>query len=301
MLSRPLASTAVLQTACRQLAALAPLSPALVRVSKIAGRSSAAGLRRGCATQTPPATTTKEEPHTSDGGPTTDKRSSCEKRRFAAALGALGGGLLIAGSCVRPVPAGHAGVEDLFGNVSSQLRTSGLQFKNPLAQIYSVSLKTTKADFKCSVPSQEGLMVDLHITLQYRLDPDRLVSLYKDIGLDFLDVLITPQVHSAVRSATSSRDAKALYTAEREQIRLELLESLNNTLNQRGIIVEDVPLRTIVLPGKLTEAIERKLQMEQESQRMDFVLEKERQEAQRKAIEARGIADFQNIVSKGID
>ena len=89
--------------------------------------------------------------------------------------------------------------------------------------------------------------------------------------------------------------------AEREQIRYDLIETLNATLAGRGIVVEDVPMRAIVLPAKLTESIERKLQMEQESQRMDFVLQKEQQEAKRKSIEAQGIADFQRIVSNGID
>lgn len=158
-----------------------------------------------------------------------------------------------------------------------------------------------KKDFQCSVPSREGLVVELNISVQYRLDPGALVELYRSVGLDFEDVILNPLVHAAVRSATSARDAKALYTSEREQIRRDLLESLNGALNSRGIIVEDVPLRSIVLPQKLTEAIERKLQMEQESQRMDFVLQTERLEAERKAIEAKGIADFQSIVSTGID
>lgn len=217
-------------------------------------------------------------------------------------MGGLGGaGLFLVGSCVKVVPAGHVGVEDRLGKVSDEVRRNGLQLKNPLSSIHLFSMQTVKADFKCLVPSKEGLTVELNISLQYRLDPAHVVNLYRSVGLDFANVIIAPQVHAAVRSETSSRDAKALYTSEREQIRRDLYEALNEALNSRGVIIEDVPLRSIVLPAKLTEAIERKLQMEQESQRMDFVLQKERQEAERKAIEAQGIADFQTIVSKGID
>lgn len=306
MLSRPVSSPTVLQAASRLAPALAPLAPNLLGLARAAGRNQVAAHwspARACATQTP-KTTTAEEQGTSAKDSSNFKQKPFQNLpsdRVTALLCALGGGALVASACVKAVPAGHAGVEDRFGTVSSQLRTCGLHIKNPFAQIHAMSLKTTKADFTCSVPSQEGLMVELKITLQYRLDPDCVISLYKEVGLDFQDVLITPQVHAAMRSATSCRDAKALYTTEREQIRLHLLESLNKTLNPRGIIVEDAPLRSIVLPSKLTEAIESKLKMEQESQRMEFVLLKERQEADRKAIEAKGIADFQNIVSQGID
>lgn len=202
---------------------------------------------------------------------------------------------------VTSVEAGHVAVLDLFGVVQNDVRGPGLQAKNPLATMHSFSVKTQRVDYSCAVPSKEGLNVELSLTVQFRVDPEKVVELYKTVGVDFVEVIIAPQVRAAVRSATASRDAKALYTSDREQIRFDLIDSLNAALKPRGIVIEDVPLRAIVLPAKLTESIERKLQMEQESQRMDFVLQKEQQEAKRKAIEAQGISDFQRIVSKGID
>ena len=212
-----------------------------------------------------------------------------------------GAAALIAYSSFSIVPAGNVGVVDLFGIVDDEVRKPGFTLKNPLASIKRFSTKTKLMDFTCRVPSKEGLSVTLNISLQYRVDPQKAAELYKKVGVNFEEVIIAPAMRSAVRNETSARDAKALYTSEREQIRSDLLDSLKEGLKERGIIVEDVPLRNITLPEKLMSAIERKLEMEQESERMNFVLLKEKQEAQRKAIEAKGIADFQQIVKAGLD
>lgn len=170
-----------------------------------------------------------------------------------------------------------------------------------MAEIRAMSTKTQKIDLNADVPSNEGLNIGFEFSVQYRLDPNNAVKMFKTVGMDYEDTLIKPQVKSAIRSETSSRDAKALYSSEREQIKNDLQSKLNTDLGARGIIIEDVPLRSIELPENLRVAIERKLGMEQESQRMEFVLQQERQEAERKAIEAQGIADFQSIVTQGID
>ena len=108
--------------------------------------------------------------------------------------------------------------------------------------MHLVSLKTRRVDYTCSVPSQEGLNVELSLTVHFRVDPEHVVELYKTVGSNFEDVIVAPQVRAAVRSATASRDAKALYTAEREQIRHDLVVELNRALSPRGIVVEDVHL-----------------------------------------------------------
>jgi len=215
----------------------------------------------------------------------------------------VGAGVLFFGArrCVQVVPAGHVGIYDLWGNVHEKPCEPGLHFKNPMAKIRPMSTKTQKIDLHADVPSNEGLNIGFEFSVQYRLDPNNAVEMFKTVGMDYEDTLIKPQVKSAIRSETSSRDAKALYSSEREQIKNDLQNKLNTDLGARGIIIEDVPLRSIELPENLRVAIERKLGMEQESQRMEFVLQQERQEAERKAIEAQGIADFQSIVTQGID
>lgn len=230
------------------------------------------------------------------------KPASTEWLEFgAAALGVAAVGAVVAVKSVTVVPANHVGIYDLFGVVREEPLRSGLHVINPLANVHIVTCKTNTLDFKATVPSKEGLNVEVHFEVQFHLEEERAVDLYRTVGLDYVAKILQPQVKAAVRTATSSRDAKALYTSEREKVKADLLTELNQVLAPRGIRVEDVPLKQILLPPNLAAAIESKLQMEQESQRMDFVLAKEEQEAQRKRIEAQGIADFQRIVSNGID
>ena len=151
-----------------------------------------------------------------------------------------------------------------------------------------------------SVPSKEGLSVDLEISLLFKLDSEKANEIYKTVGPNYAEIILTPQFRSVVRGVTARYEAKALYTASREKLAGEILTELENLVGPRGIIVEQAPLRQIKLPERLTKSIEEKLQAEQESQRMEFILTREKQEADRKRIEAKGIADFQEIVSKGI-
>ncbi len=120
------------------------------------------------------------------------------------------------------------------------------------------------------------------------------------MGLNFTEVILVPQFRSVARGVTATYDARALYTSERELLARTILDELRKLVGPRGINIESTPLRRVGLPSGLTQAIEEKLRAEQESKRMQFVLEKEKLEAERKRIEARGIADFQEIVTKGI-
>ena len=153
-----------------------------------------------------------------------------------------------------------------------------------------------------SVPSQEGLSVWLEVNMQYHLDKSGLIQLLKTVGTDFEEEFIQPVLRSVLREVTCSREAKALYTtSERAKMHEELMYQLKERLEKHGIMIHDVLLSKIQLPENLTIAIERKLQMEQESQRMQFVLKSEEQEAKRKAIEAQGIKQFQEIVSADVN
>jgi regulator of protease activity HflC (stomatin/prohibitin superfamily) len=125
-------------------------------------------------------------------------------------------------------------------------------------------------------------------------------EIYREVGEDYKNLLLAPEASSAIRGMTAESDAKALYSNGRNIMQTQLRDELKTKLEPRGIIIEDVLLKDIVLPVELAKAIELKAQAEQDSARMEFVLQKEKQEAQRKAIEAQGIADFQRIVSTGI-
>jgi len=198
------------------------------------------------------------------------------------------------------VPAGHVGVVNFFGTVSETSLKAGINFVNPMANVIKMSIQTQELKEMMDVPSKEGLTVQLEVSLLYHLNPEKAPEVYKTVGESYENVIIEPQFRSVTRGVTAGYEAKALYTSEREHLSLLILKELTAATESRGITVESCPLRRVGLPAGLAQSIETKLQAEQESQRMQFVLTKERQEADRKRIEAQGISDFQNIVTKGI-
>ena len=198
------------------------------------------------------------------------------------------------------IPAGHTGVIDFLGNVSDETLKPGVSLVNPMAKIEKMSIKTQELKEMMSVPSKEGLSVNLEISLLFKLNSDMANEIYKTVGPEYAEIILVPQFRSVVRGVTARYEAKALYTASREKLAGEILDELGKLVGPRGITVEQAPLRQIQLPARLTQSIEEKLQAEQDAQRMAFILQKEEQEADRKRIEARGIADFQDIVSVNI-
>jgi regulator of protease activity HflC (stomatin/prohibitin superfamily) len=204
------------------------------------------------------------------------------------------------GQMITVVPAGHVGVIDLFGRVSSRTLKSGINIVNPFARIVKFSVKTQEGTEIMDVPSKEGMIVKLDVSILFHLDPEKAADVYKTIGDNYQEIILVPQFRSVARGVTAGYEAKALYTTARDTLSRQIKEHLERLLSARGVVIESTPLRSIVLPPRLIQAIEEKLQAEQESQRMQFVLLKEKQEAERKKIEARGISDFQQIVTQGI-
>ncbi|MBI4429832.1 MAG: prohibitin family protein [Ignavibacteriales bacterium] len=198
------------------------------------------------------------------------------------------------------VPAGNVGVVDFFGTVSENTLKAGINFVNPLARVIKFSVKTQELKELMDVPSKEGLTVGLEISALFHLNPEKAAEVYKSIGENYVQIILEPQFRSVARGVTAGFEAKALYTSERELLAQIILKDLEKIVEPRGITIESTPLRKVGLPPGLTSAIEEKLRAEQESQRMQFVLTKERQEADRKRIEAQGVSDFQNIIARSL-
>ncbi|MBN1578212.1 MAG: prohibitin family protein [Chitinispirillaceae bacterium] len=210
-------------------------------------------------------------------------------------------GLLALIQCFTQVPAGHVGVVDFFGIVSARARPAGIHLINPLARVVKFSIQTKEHKETMEVLSREGLSIGLEISALYRLNPDSAARVYKTVaGGDYETIILIPQFRSISRAVTASFQASALYSTERDQLGMAIREELAKIVAPRGVIIETTPLRNVALPVQLTEAIEQKQKADQESQRMEFILTKEKQEADRKRIEAKGIADFQAIVAAGI-
>jgi regulator of protease activity HflC (stomatin/prohibitin superfamily) len=209
--------------------------------------------------------------------------------------------LLAFAQCFTVVPAGYVGVVDFFGTVSQKTLAPGINLVNPLATIVKFSFQSQMHKEEMQVLSREGLTIGLEISVQYRMNPDSAARIYMTILKgDYETIILTPQFRSISRAVTASFQASALYSTERERLSEQIQSELAKLVGPRGIIIEATPLRNVALPPQLTEAIEQKQRADQESQRMEFILAKERQEAERKRIEARGISDFQTIVSQGI-
>jgi len=219
----------------------------------------------------------------------------------AIALGILALALIIVFfNSITRVGTGHVGVLTLFGRVTGETLAEGMHVINPLKTNNELSIQTQSVKESASVPSSEGLMMSLDTSLIYHLNPDRAADVFQKTGSDYEDKLVEPMLRAAIREATASHTANALYTGEREMVAKQILDQLTTQLNQRGITVENVLLRDIQLPATLKASIEAKQQAEQEALAMNFRLQKETQEAQRKRIEAQGVRDFQQIVAQGI-
>ena len=201
-------------------------------------------------------------------------------------------------SLVRIVPAGHVGVVDLWGNVEEQVRKPGINLVNPFVNLIIMDTQTQELKETMQVPSKEGLTMQVDISILYRLSPEKASNIYKTIGKDYDEVVVVPQFRSAVREATVFYEAKALYTSSRDEITNKIFADLEKMLTERGVILEKVLLRAVQLPSTVSAAIEQKLKAEQESEQMKFVLTKESQEAERKVIAAKGIAEAQGIINK---
>ena len=208
--------------------------------------------------------------------------------------------LVVIGGPITVVPAGHVGVKDFFGSVSPNSLPPGVHLILPFTRVHKMSVRTEELKETAEVPSKEGLMMDLEGSVLYRLDPAKAAEVYKTVGANFAEVIVIPQVRSAIREITASYDAKALYSSEREKVARETYDLVKRMTDGRGVIIDSVLLRKIGLPAIVANAIQEKLKREQESEQMKFVLAKEQQEAERKRIEAQGIADFQKIVAQGI-
>jgi len=220
------------------------------------------------------------------------------KRIFQLAILALVIILLMASTT--SIPTGNVGVLTLFGRVTGETLPEGIHLVNPLKSVQKLSIQTQSVKESANVPSNEGLILALDTSLLFRLDKNKAAFVYQTVGDNYAEKIVEPTLRAAIRASTSAHTANALYTNARELVQQQIQDELTAQLAPRGVIVENVLLRDVQLPAMLKGSIEAKQQAEQDALRMSFILQKEKQEAERKRIEAQGIADFQRIVATGI-
>lgn len=220
-------------------------------------------------------------------------------------------GLLTA--CIKQIEAGQVGVKKLFGKVQEDVLGSGLHFINPLLDIERLDVKTqnytmsgihdegSKAgDDAIRVLTADGLEVTIDLSVLYRLVPNDAPRLLRETGVDYEDKIVRPITRTRIRDNAVYYDAVALYSTKRDEFQQRIFKSIENDFKLRGLLLENLLVRNIALPQSVKVTIEQKINAEQDAQKMQFVLQKEKQEAERKRVEAQGIADYQRIISESL-
>lgn len=231
-------------------------------------------------------------------------------------LKAIGAGVAVIGvltSATVQIDAGNVGIKKLFGNVQPEVLHSGLHLINPLMDVTEVDTRTQNytmsgvhnegdkvGDDAIRVLSADGLEVTIDLTVLYRLVPKDAPSMLKETGLDYKDKVVRPIARTKIRDCAVYYDAVALYSTKRDEFQIRITKAIEDEFHKRGLLLENLLIRNISLPTSVKNAIEAKINAEQEAQKMQFVLQKEKQEAERKRVEAQGIADYQRIISESL-
>lgn len=221
--------------------------------------------------------------------------------------------LLFVASMAVVVPPGRAGIVVLFGKVDPSPLPSGLHFINPFASVEEMDVRTRnytmsiaheegqrRGDDSIAVITSDGLTVKLDATIFYALQQARVPEIYRTIGLDVEERIVRSEIRSGLRDSAGNLTATELYTSKRQAFVDQVTQKLKAAFETRGITLEQVLLRNVILPDQITKAINDKIAADQEAQKMAFVLQKEKQEAERKRIEAEGQARAQQIVSASL-
>ncbi len=216
-------------------------------------------------------------------------------------------------ACVKQIDAGYVGVKSLFGKVQNEVLRSGLNFVNPLVDVRSVDVRTlnytmsgvhdegTKSgDDAIRVLTADGLEVTIDLSVLYRVIPEEAPRLIREIGIDYEDKIVRPITRTRIRDNSVYYDAVALYSVKRDEFQDRIFKSIDADFKKRGLLLENLLVRNITLPASVKAVIEQKINAEQDAQKMQFVLQKEKQEAERKRVEAQGISDYQRIISESL-
>lgn len=208
--------------------------------------------------------------------------------------------ILLAGCAT--ISQGEVGVVQTFGKFSDKTHTGGLKFYNPVtSKMIKIPIQTVNLEVSLNIPSKEGLNIKSEVSILYNVIPRRAPELLRNIGPDFEENIIIPVFRSSVADVSSRFFAKDMHTGERATIERAIKEQMMTYLDDKGLEVEAVLLKSIQLPASLARAIEEKLEAEQQAQRMEFVLNQSERQAEQKRIEAAGIRDAQIIISEGLD
>ncbi|MBL7721684.1 MAG: prohibitin family protein [Chitinophagaceae bacterium] len=236
--------------------------------------------------------------------------------RFAGVVRSIAVLLVVAGilsKSIIQINAGQIGVKTLFGKVQNDVLSSGLHFINPFVEVRRLDVKTQNytmsgihdegakaSDDAIRILTADGLEVTIDLTVLYKLIPSEAPNLVRETGEDYTDKIVRPLTRTKIRDNAVYYDAISLYSTKRDEFQQRIFKSIEDDFKKRGLILEQLLVRNITLPASVKATIEQKINAEQDAQKMQFVLLKEKQEAERKRVEAQGIADYQRIINSGL-
>lgn len=237
-------------------------------------------------------------------------------RPFAGTIKIIGIVLLLIGisyASVVQIEPGEVGVQKLFGKVNNNILESGLNVINPLVDVVTFDVRTQNytmsgvhdegdkgGDDAIRVLSADGLEVIVDLTVLYKVLPNETPRILQQLGTDYRNTIVRPICRTKIRDNAVYYDAVALYSSKRDEFQGRIFSTIESDFKSRGLVLEQLLVRNITLPASVKTTIESKINAEQDAQKMTFVLQKEKQEAERKRVEAQGIADYQKILSTGL-
>ena len=216
-------------------------------------------------------------------------------------------------ACIKQIDAGQIGVKSLFGRVQNDVLPSGLSFVNPFVEVSTIDVKTQNytmsgvhdegaqaGDDAIRVLTADGLEVVIDLSVLYRVLGTEAPNIIRETGLDYRDKIVRPITRTRIRDNAVYFTAIDLYSTKRDQFQTRIFKTIDTDFKSRGLVLEQLLVRNITLPANVRGSIEEKIKAEQDAQKMEFVLQKEKQEAERKRVEAQGIADYQRIINIGL-
>jgi len=243
-------------------------------------------------------------------------RSPEPNNRFGGTIRIVGTIIIVLGvmsSAFKIIEPGKVGVQTLFGKVEDNVLESGLHVINPLCEVTTFSIQTenytmsaksnegaVEGDDAIKVLSSDGLEVTIDLSVLYRVNASKAPFILQNIGADYESKIVRPVTRTAIRDNAVSYAAVDLYSTKRQEFQYKINKTISDNFAKNGLEVQQVLIRNVTLPATVRASIESKIQAEQDAQKMQFVLQKERQEADRKRVEAQGIADYQKILSTGL-
>jgi len=208
------------------------------------------------------------------------------------------GAILLLSSC-SVIRQDEVGVKRKLGKLKPNIYNPGVRIINPFTtRIIKLPVRTVNLEVNADLPSKEGLTINTEVSILYHIIPSNAIDILQEAGVDYENNIILPVFRSAIADVSAGFFAKDMHSSKRAEIERAVKDYMQDILEERGFMIEAVLMKTVKLPAGLTQAVEEKLQAEQDAQRMEFVLKREKLEAERLKIQAEGINEYQRIIGQ---